>query len=66
MCNVTVSQVLERSRQDDCGVQVGVWIRIEGIKWIDGASVELCTLSASVDVGMPDRLVWAGKQREGV
>ena len=43
-----------------------VRIRVEGIKWMDGASVELWPLSASVDVGMPDRLVWACKQREGV
>ena len=63
---MTVSQVLERSSQDDCGVQVHVWIRSEGIKWMDGASEELWPLSASVDVGMPDRLVWVGKQREGV
>ena len=63
---MTVSQVLERSSRDDCGVRVRVWIRVEGIKWMDGASVELWPLSASVDVGMPDRLVWADEQRKGV
>ena len=31
---------------------------------MDGASAELWPLSASVDVGMPDRLVWqANKER---
>lgn len=38
---MTVSQVVERSSQDDCGVRVRVWMKVEGIKWMDGWMVLL-------------------------